>query len=408
MSPGLDERSSLKILMISHHRRFKAAARSHVIARHLVARGHSVTLLLTADERRFKLTESSWDGVRVIEAPDLFWGRLRSGWDLWNLIRRKLFLDGEPGAYHLVHCFDTRPATIYPALAYTRRHDLPLLTDWNDWWGRGGLIVESRPAWYRWLFGGLETYFEEAFRKRADGLSVISTALSERAAGLGVPPEMICVLPGGALPQEFLDRPVEACRRHAGLEFEGPVLGFSSLDSYLDMDLVMRSIALLRGRDPTIRLLVTGMPSAKLLQAAREHGVEANVHLTGFLPIEELPWYLGCADLFLLPFPNKVYNVGRWPNKIGEYMSLGRPTVSNPVGDIRSLFETHQVGLLADWDPESFAGKIQELLDDHTLATQLGVNARKAALEVFDWRLLVKKLEDYYFEVLARKDARRA
>ncbi|NKB15907.1 MAG: glycosyltransferase family 4 protein, partial [Sphingomonadales bacterium] len=59
----------------------------------------------------------------------------------------------------------------------------------------------------------------------------------------------------------------------------------------------------------------------------------------GKVPYKELPSVLPAADLFLLPYPNKIVNVGRWPNKIGDYMAVGRPTVANPVGELNELFQ---------------------------------------------------------------------
>ena len=136
----------LNILMVTHHRRFKSRPRSHAMAKHLVQRGHKVTLIVIADQRKFGVVNSEWDGVQVIETPDLLWGQLRSGWDPWDLLNRILYLSHNHEHFDLIHCFETRPATIYPALLYSRRHDIPLVTDWNDWWGRGGLIDEVRPA----------------------------------------------------------------------------------------------------------------------------------------------------------------------------------------------------------------------------------------------------------------------
>jgi glycosyltransferase involved in cell wall biosynthesis len=109
---------------------------------------------------------------------------------------------------------------------------------------------------------------------------------------------------------------------------------------------------------------------------------------------------LGCADLFVLPFADKVCNVGRWPNKICDYMSLGKPTISNPVGDIKTLFEDHEIGLLANWDSANFAEKIIYLLEHPDIAEKLGDNARNIAVRVFDWKILIQRLEDFYYMLL--------
>ncbi len=44
----------------------------------------------------------------------------------------------------------------------------------------------NRPLWYRYLLGGLETYFEERFRALADATAVINCGLN-RLAGCNRP-----------------------------------------------------------------------------------------------------------------------------------------------------------------------------------------------------------------------------
>lgn len=393
----------LNILMITHHRRYRTAGRSQVIARHLVERGHQVTLMVTSNERRFGVVESEWNGVRMVEAPDLLWGKLRSGWDLWSLINRLVFLKKEKPEYDLIHCFETRPGTIYPALYYARKHNLPLFSDWNDWFGRGGIIDVLRPTWYRIFFGWIETYFEEAFRPICDGTTVISTALGERAERLGICPDRICYLSGGTIPEEQVNHTVQECRAHLGLPQDIPVLGFASADSHLDMELVFSSLAIVAKRYPTVRLIITGRTHPELLKIADKFGVRENILLTGYVPAADLPWWMGCANIFLLPFPETISNVGRWPNKVGIYMSLERPIVTNPVGDIKTLVNQHRVGLAAKAEPADFSDKIIKLLEQPVLAHQLGSNGRKAALTVYNWKSLICTLEDFYLRSLQMK-----
>jgi glycosyltransferase involved in cell wall biosynthesis len=356
--------------------------------------------MVIADFRRIGIFESEQNGVHFIETPDLLWGRLRSGWDIWNTINRIFYLSQDFGKYDILHCFETRPATIYPALFYRNRNKLPLVTDWNDWWGRGGLIDVNRPKWYRFIFGDIETYYEENFRNTGNGLTVISTALAERAVKLGVPKKSICYIPGGTIPSEMKLRTKEECRKRVGFSSSDSIIGYCGMGAYLDIEIVMESIAILAKKYPLIKLIITGNISEKVLKLARQYQIEDNIFPTGFLPRNELPWYLGCSDVFVLPFANKIYNVGRWPNKIGIYMCLGRPTVSNPVGDIKTLFEQEKVGLLADWDPTDFALKITYLIDNPDVAVLLGKNAAEVAIKKFNWQILTNRLEKFYFQIL--------
>ncbi len=394
-------RRRLRILMITHHRRNRSETRSRVIGRYLVERGHSVTLIVTAQKNRFGTLESVQDGVRIIEAPDLLWGKLRSGWDFWSLVARVLFLSNEPPKYDLVHCFETRPGTIHPALYYVKKHNLPLFSDWMDWWGHGGIIDVLRPAWYRFLLGWLETFYEEAYRPICDGTTAISTGLIRRAERLGVSPDRLYYLPGGTIPERHLVRSKEECRAHFGLAPDCPLLAFVSADSYLDVDLIMRSLGIVARRFPAIKLILTGNVLPSVLELAARRGVRAQILQTGFVPAEELDWWLGCADVCLLPFPNTVYNIGRWPNKVNHYMSLERPFVANPVGDIGPLIRDHEVGLAADACPEDFANKITLLLENSGLAGLLGRNGRRAVESIYDWKNLVVGLEDFYMRILS-------
>jgi glycosyltransferase involved in cell wall biosynthesis len=388
--------------MITHHPRFKAAGRSGAMAQSLVRRGHRVTLVVTSDDRRRGTEVSMSSGVRIVEAPDLLWGRLRSGWDLWDLLNRTRFMRRDDSQYDLVHCFETRPTTIYPALDLVRKRKLTLVTDWNDWFGRGGIITVSRPWWYRALFGRVETYYEEAFRVRAAGLTVISTALARRAAALGVPEDRICYIPGGVIPADVPLRSIEECRTQMGYPADAPILGFASADSHLDLEVVIEALRIVRQTHPNVKLIVSGKASKRVLDLVAASGLQEQVVLTGFVSNDDLAWHMGAANLFLLPFPDTIYNRGRWPNKIGLYMALGRPTVSNATGDIGPLFNRRRIGLVAAWQPEDFAEKILALVANPALAQELGANARRAALTEHNWDNLVTRLERFYEASLGR------
>jgi glycosyltransferase involved in cell wall biosynthesis len=118
------------------------------------------------------------------------------------------------------------------------------------------------------------------------------------------------------------------------------------------------------------------------------------------VPYDELSWYLGCADLFILPYPDKIYNIGRWPNKIGDYLSVGRPIISNPVGDVRTLLQEHNVGSLAEWDPGDFAEKIIGLIGNPERLNKYCENARQLAVKEYNWKVLIQRLEGFYYRIL--------
>lgn len=395
-------RQPLKILLITNHRRFKIHFRAYPWARELARRGHEVDVLCHANTERWRTRIEEVDGFRVVENPDLLLGALRQGWDPYCAWRRRRFLFREEKRYDLIHCLDTRPTVILPGLAYARRMGIPIVSDWIDWWGRGGLIDDRRPWWYRILFAGVETWFEEHFRARLDGLTAISQALLERAVELGCPRDRCTVIHGGADLEVFAEIPSRrAAKEGLDIAQEAPVLCFSGLDVLIDLPLALACFRLVRERIPECVMLLVGPSPAQVKNLLGHTSSSEGIVTTGPVGFAELPRYLAAADVFLMPYADKVSNVGRWPNKVGDYLSVGRPIVSNRVGEVGPLFDEYEIGCLAAATAEAMSEAALELLENPERARAMGVEGRRVAESVLSWARQVMELENWYYEILA-------
>ncbi|MBX3736809.1 MAG: glycosyltransferase [Candidatus Didemnitutus sp.] len=385
-----------RVLLHSHHRTFKVRYpwRTEGIAQALAAAGSEVTILCTADTARWRRRESAHDGVRFVEVPDLLRGRQRSGWDLWSAWHRHTWLRRQH--FDLIHCLDTRPAVIHPTLAHLRRAPSPLVIDWADWWGRGGLIEENRPAWYRFAFERLETHYEERYRRHADATTVIARGLAERAVGLGVPRDSIFWLPNGCAPQRIPVVPPATHRAEFGLPADAFVVGFNAADVTIGFSLVLAAFAQAAAALPQAHLLLTGnLPTdARALLARTPHA--DRVHALGFVATDAYTCALTCADVFLLPFTDRPANRGRWPGRINDYLSTGRPIVTQPFGEMETLLREEPIGLLADDTPSAVAAALTTLACDPLRRAALGRHARHLAETRLSWPELSATLEAAY------------
>jgi len=381
--------------MLNHNVRGRSTFfRCFHFGRCLRKRGHEVTLLTISPRARWNFREELVAGVRIVETPDLTFGIARSGWCPWDTWQRLCWLRQDNG-YDVVHGFDCRPVVVYPALKL-QRQGVPYVCDWADWWGRGGVIAERNNPFLKYLFGPIEVFYEEHFRDRADWLTVISRALEQRAVrSLHLPPERITRLPSGADVEHIRPLPQREAREALGFPPTAKIVEFVGYVHY-DLLFVIESFALLRRMKPEVILLLVGRKSKRARRLARQLGVADGVVETGPQPYPQIPLYLACADVLLLPFVCKIANVGRWPNKVGDYMAAGRPIVTNPTGEMKYLFEEEEIGLLAEDTPEDFAVAIAKLLDDPERAEAYGRRARQVAEDKYAWERLTPQLEAIY------------
>jgi glycosyltransferase involved in cell wall biosynthesis len=130
-----------------------------------------------------------------------------------------------------------------------------------------------------------------------------------------------------------------------------------------------------------------------------------NLIFTGYLNDEDLNLYLSTVDIFWLPIVNSDANRGRFPYKLTHFMTMERPTITSPVGDIPRLFAGDEIGILTPDQPEGYARHTIELLKQPERRKIMGNNARRLAGTLFDWDQLTNNLESLYERTLAEKDA---
>ena len=97
------------------------------------------------------------------------------------------------------------------------------------------------------------------------------------------------------------------------------------------------------------------------------------------------------------------YNRGRWPNKITDYANIGRPIVTNDVGDMGPLVRDNNIGLLTEFNAEAFAAAILSIIENPKLAEELGANARKLAEGDLALFRRASALEDFYIRTINSK-----
>ena len=384
----------MKILLLNHNVVERSTFyRAFYFGRELADCGHEVTLATVSRQNVLRPVVALREGVRVIETPDWGVSLARTGWDPWDTAWRVArFLGERPD---LVHGFDCRPVVLGPSLALKALAHTPWISDWADWWGRGGAI-SLRKSWIgRVAFAPFETFLEERFRHFADQITVTSRALAERALGLGIARERIHFIPSGANVRTISVLDKRSCRAELRLPSDVPIACFVGFVQY-DLGLAVRAFAVARRSLPDALLLLVGPRNREAERLIAKLGLSGAVHSTGTLPFARVPVAMGASDVLLLPYSNTLTNRARGPIKLGDYLAAGRAVLANPVGDLVEVFQADDVGVLAPDDAEGYGTALAGLLKDLEKTARLGRTARQVAEQKYAWKQVAEKLIAVY------------
>ncbi|AEH51663.1 glycosyl transferase group 1 [Pseudothermotoga thermarum DSM 5069] len=121
----------------------------------------------------------------------------------------------------------------------------------------------------------------------------------------------------------------------------------------------------------------------------------------GKLSYEQVLKYSKACDLLVAIYDPKIPNNRRAsPNKLYEAMMLGKPIIVGKDMGLQHIVEKEKIGLIVNYDADSFKQAILILKSNRQLLTEFSRNARKLYEEKYSWKLmeirLKKILEDLY------------
>jgi phosphatidyl-myo-inositol alpha-mannosyltransferase len=182
------------------------------------------------------------------------------------------------------------------------------------------------------------------------------------------------------------------------------VLFVGRLEKRKGLKFLLRAWPKVLERQPNARLVVVGR--GRPLEgyrrfAARQGWSPADVVFAGYVPAEDLPRYYQSCDVFCAP------NTGQESFGIVllEAMAAGAPIVASDIAGYRDVVADGEQGLLVEpKNPGALADAVSRLLANPELRARLRRAGQEKA-RAYDWPRVATQVLDYYFEVLAQREA---
>ncbi len=165
------------------------------------------------------------------------------------------------------------------------------------------------------------------------------------------------------------------------------------------MSFILRNI-----KNAHLLLVGDGVIKDELINLCKKLGLEEFVTFTGWVRFEEAMYYILISDVCVIPYDKTKLTEKSFPHKLAQYMAMGKPVVVSDCRSLKRIIKSAKCGLVFKaGDPRDLAEKIVQLWRDQELRTLLEKNAKKTALEKYNWTNMRVKLIKIYEEIARRR-----
>lgn len=298
--------------------------------------------------------------------------------------------------FDIVHCHNYEAAAVGLAVRLKKR--VPVVYHSHNLMGDELPTYFERPR-AKTAAGRFGRFLDAQIPRRADH----TVALCEQSAGilrqLGVERERISVVPP-AVGDSAASFRTDTKAKHPQGRF---VIGYcGNLDRYQNLGALARGASMLAAdgeRDVELRLITHG-PEDREISRLRHSARPAELRVVCCRDYAEAAGEMAECDVLTLPRRSG----SGFPIKLLNYMSLGRPIVSNACG-AKALSDGRSGILVADDDAAALAQAFERVASDPPAAARMGVAARAEFERNFTWDRIVEAIEDVYSRTLAWRPA---
>ena len=242
----------------------------------------------------------------------------------------------------------------------------------------------------------LANFLDNIVPKMGDHVTVVSEELKNFLLKKGILKDKISVIPAGVYPEMFEGKDPKIIRDRYNIGSRPLIIYTGTLDTFQRIDYLIKAMQIVTATIDEAVLLIVGniinpLDLDRLRKLAIDTGVDKNIIFTDERPLEEIPYFLASADVAVVPRPT----TSGFPVKLLNYMAAGKAIVTFE-GSAKGLKHMFNAIVARNDNWEELGKGILTILKNHSLAAELGKNAKKTIEGNFDWNSLAKKIEKIY------------
>ena len=388
----------MKVLLVSATfppRQFGGmTASSHMLAKHLVKRGHKVAVYTTdIRDRQSRIPRAK--GAQKIDRIEVHYFRNISNWlasqRLYSPLGMIAALRKELSQFDVIHLNEYRSLPSIIVHHYAQKYNIPYVLQ-----AHGSLARVMSKQRLKKIFDLIWGYrlLQDAAR-----LIALTPMEAEQYQSFGVDKAKIETVPNGVDLAEFEKLPPRGKfrKKHGLAPDQKMVLYLARLHKIKGPDLLIRAFAGVAPRLKDAQLVIIGpdegyLPTLKEL--VKEMDVEGNIHFIGPLyGKEKLEAYVD-ADVYVLP---SVYET--FPVAAIEASACGIPVILTEYCGAAAMIDG-QAGLVVGYDSDQLSDAILRMLSDEAMRQKFAERGKSLVREKFNWAKIAEQVERIYLDCL--------
>ncbi|MFC5547915.1 glycosyltransferase family 4 protein [Massilia aerilata] len=197
-------------------------------------------------------------------------------------------------------------------------------------------------------------------------------------------------VPLGYNSELFYPRSRKVCREALNLSDSPLVVWMGNLTVWQGLETLMKSAVMLKDRLPNARIILVGDGISRKMceQFIQDEKLHSTVTLVGHVQYEDVPVYLGAADVCVASFPGNRGTPGTISAlKTVSYLGCGRPVVTTAMDELGITIQTAGAGFcVAPDNPKALAQALGDLLEESQEENNLrGLRAHEIVADGGSW-----------------------